>query len=121
MSRKCKFSKFKFNIKYNLKFRITADHIQTDYLREIFKGNSELALALLNDTRLKKKWELGYEHDLLLAYWLAIQKEDIRLASSLVDFDISLRELTTLAILGKKECPYTDKPMEFPKAKKRKE
>ena len=29
--------------------------------------------------------------------------------------------MTTLAILGKKECPYSDKPIAFPKAKKRRE
>ena len=29
--------------------------------------------------------------------------------------------MTTLAILGKKECPYSDEPFTFPKAKKRRE
>lgn len=70
----------------------------------------------MNQKRLDTEWEMGYEHDLLLAYWLAIQKEDIRVASALVDFDQSLREMTTLAILGKSECPYSEKPLKFEKA-----
>lgn len=67
---------------------------------------------MLNQSRLTKCWELGYEHDLLLAYWLAIQKEDITVASSLVDFDTSLRYITTLAMKGKDECPITDVKMD---------
>lgn len=31
----------------------------------------------LNNVRLKKLWDLEYEHDCLLAFWLAIDKEDI--------------------------------------------
>ena len=97
---------------YKLYCRITAEHINTPFLKEIFKGNSEEALDLLNQSRLTKCWELGYEHDLLLAYWLAIQKEDITVASSLVDFDTSLRYITTLAMKGKDECPITDVKMD---------
>jgi hypothetical protein len=48
-------------------------------------------------------WELSYEQDLLLAFWLAVHKEDIRLTSILMNFDPSLRYICTLAIKRKKE------------------
>lgn len=49
---------------------------------------------------------MDYEHDLLLAFWLAIHKEDIAVASNLIDWDPSLRYMATLAFHGKRElCP----------------
>ena len=72
---------------------------------------------MLNANRQVKKWELNYEHDLILAYWLSIQMEDIRVASSLVNFDTSLRYITCLAIKGKKECKYTDVKIDYRKEK----
>jgi hypothetical protein len=59
-------------LNFKFAFRITPALIKEPFLKAIFKGNSEEALDLLNQQRLKKTWELEYEHDLILAYWLAI-------------------------------------------------
>ena len=73
---------------------------------------------MLNQNRLSKKFELQYEHDIILAFWLAIQKEDIRVASNLVDFYTSLRYITTIAIKCKKECKYTENKVNYKYSKK---
>ena len=89
---------------------ITSDKIEADYLKYIFAGESQKALDNLNkEVRSKKTWELQYEHDLLLAFWLAVDKEDIWLTSILMNFDPSIRFIATLALKRKKECKPIDR------------
>ena len=91
-------------------FRITADDIETPYLKAIFNGESQKALDLLNATRAENIWEGKYEYDIILAFWLAIQKEDIQVAAHLINFDLQLRYIATLAFYRKKECKYDKTP-----------
>ena len=72
-------------------------------MKAIFSGNSEDALKFLNEERLTNNWELNYEHTLLVAFWLAVQKENCKVATNLMNHDLFLRYITTLAIKGQKE------------------
>lgn len=53
--------------------------------------------------RAKEKWDNNCEHDYLLAFWLAVDKEDIRTANMLMNYDPALRYIATLALRRKKE------------------
>ena len=65
---------------------ITANKIKTPYLQEIFRGNSEEAENLIRDLRKTKKWDLSYEHDIMLAFWLAVHMENVEVTQGLVIF-----------------------------------
>ena len=73
-------------------------------------GNTENAINELHLVRLKKQWKYEYEHDLLMAFWLAIDHENIELANKLMNWDLSLRYIAALAIRGKEEMPKDFKP-----------
>ena len=61
--------------------RITANDIKkTDYLKAIFEGNSEEAMDCLREVRSRSKWDKEYEHDFLMAFWLAVHMEDVEVA-----------------------------------------
>lgn len=66
-------------------------------------------MAALRETRSKSKWDKEYEHDVLMAFWLAIHKENVEIAQMLLDFDPPLRYLTVLAINGKGEPKKNNK------------
>ena len=69
--------------------------------------------------RSKKIWEAQYEHDLILAFWLAVDKEDTWLASILMNFDPSIRFIATLALNRKKESKTNFKVREKEKERER--
>ena len=64
----------------NFDTRINADNINIPYLKEIFLGNSEGALAELNKVRATSKWVKEYEHDLLMAFWLAVHCGNVEIS-----------------------------------------
>ena len=105
VSRKSWICKSRDNLLFNKNLfnfaRITANDIKLRYLKHIFKGESDEALTALREKRAESKWDKDYEHDLLMAFWLAIHKEDVLVAQQLIDFDPTLRYLTVLAINGK--------------------
>ena len=88
---------------------ITAEHIKLDYLKAIFEGETDKALRMIEEQRLTNTWELNYEHTLLISFWLAIQKEDLRVATYLMNFDPYLRYVATLAFKGKEEMKHPPK------------
>ena len=92
-------------------YRITEDSIHTPYLREIFAGNTAEAKEALSDERLKheKKWALEFEHDCLLAFWLAVDRGNIEIAKQLLDYDYHFRYIATLAFKRRKEKPARQK------------
>ena len=51
-----------------------------EYLKAIFEGNSEEAMNCLREVRSRSKWDKEYEHDFLLAFWLAVHMEDVEVA-----------------------------------------
>ena len=61
------------------------------------------AVGLLRELRRNVPWTGQYEQDLLLAFWLAVDKENIYLAQRLMDFDLSIRVIVTICMLGEKE------------------
>ena len=50
-----------------------------------------------------KIWLLDFEHDVIIAYWVAIHTLNIEVANKLLSIDPQLRYLTCLAFHGKKE------------------
>ena len=53
--------------------------ISEPYLKEIFLENTEAAVAELHEVRQKKKWDKEFEHDVMIAFWLAVHMENIEL------------------------------------------
>lgn len=66
--------------KFDIVKDFNADLIMEPYLREIFLGNTEQAIEELHKVRLAKVWIQAYEHDLIIAFWLAVHMENIELA-----------------------------------------
>ena len=56
-----------------------------------------------NKKKEKRSWEKNIEYDILLAFWLAIDRENTKIADWLIDWDISLRYIATQSIMGKNE------------------
>lgn len=83
------------------------DHIgnekDTEFLKPLFKGDKDESIEAMWHRRRNVKWELNYEQDLLIAFWLAIHNENLYLAQMWLDFDLSLRYIVALAMKGKKE------------------
>ncbi len=48
-----------------------------------------------NKKKEKRSWEKNIEYDILLAFWLAIDRENTKIADWLIDWDISLRYIAT--------------------------
>ena len=76
-------------------------------MKLIFDRKSAKAYEELIELRNEKHWEKEYEHDLMLAFWLAIHREDLYLIEKLINWDIQLRYLVTLAVKRRKENPST--------------
>lgn len=83
---------------------IKMENIKTKYLKELYKGEGQKAWLSYNQVKNDKKyWEKEYEHDAILAFWLAIDRGDITFLRSLLDWDISFRYIACLAYYKKKE------------------
>lgn len=73
-------------------------------MQAIFKGKSDDAIRLLKEVKQSKnKWKHCFEHDLLMAFWLAVHKEDVEVVRSLIDFEPCLRSIMALAFKRKME------------------
>ena len=84
-------------------YRITLDKIRHDYLKHIFVGNTEEALECLKNTRLDQEWQYSYEHDCLMAFWLAVHMENHQIVQNLINYEPIFRYIATLAFLRKVE------------------
>jgi len=51
----------------------------------------------------KSKWKHCFEHDLLMAFWLGVHKEDVEVVKSLIDTEPCLRSIMMLAFKRKLE------------------
>ena len=94
---------------------ITHKNIKEPYLKAIFQGHSEEAQQHLTQIRLSKLWEYDYEHDALLAFWLAVHKGDIQTVRTILDYDVSFRYIACLAFHRRLE----KSPTEYKKPSKR--
>jgi hypothetical protein len=52
---------------------------------------------------------LNYEHTIFISFILAVQKEDLKVATNLMNYDPYLRYIATLAIKGKREMKVAPK------------
>lgn len=52
-----------------------------------------------------KRWELEWEHDMLMAFWLAIDRNNLPLVRHLASTDLSLRYIAVLNMKRKLEKP----------------
>jgi len=78
--------------------RITEANIKTDWLKDIFGGKSENVIKKIKLLQTTKEWKQDFEFDLIVAFWMAVEKEDFKLANSLMSYDISLKCIATLAM-----------------------
>ena len=77
---------------------IRAEHVKNPILRAIFSGNTEEAIEMMTALRKKEKqWSMNYEHDLLLIFWLAIDKGDTKVLNEMIDYDVSFKHIAILA------------------------
>ena len=94
------------------------DNIKTDFMKAIFLCESDEATNFLRKERATTFWTKEYEQSLLVAFWLAVDKQQIELASSLMDFDISIRHIVTIAFKlsdkGKPVPEFRVKPVDEP-------
>ena len=90
---------------YNVIQEITDQNITEPYLQQIYLENTDEAIKELHIVRQKKQWKKEYEHDLLMAFWFAIDMQNIELANKLINWDLSIRYIAVLAIRGLKERP----------------
>ena len=65
---------------------------------ELRKLNTEEAIEMMTALRKKEKqWSMNYEHDLLLIFWLAIDKGDTKVLNEMIDYDVSFKHIAILA------------------------
>ena len=64
---------------YNVLEEITDQNITEPYLQQIYLGNTDEAIKELHIVRQKKQWKKEYEHDILMAFWFAIDMQNIEL------------------------------------------
>ena len=76
-------------------------------MRDIFNGDEVEAEKSLDRARPNRKWDFDYEFDILMAFWLAIDRENTELVRHLYSIDINLRYIVTLALKGKNEKERT--------------
>jgi len=63
---------------------------------------------------------MNYEHDLMVIFWLAVDKLDIKVVNEIINYDMAFRHNALLALKSKSEMPWDFKPKkkEIKKAKK---
>ena len=84
---------------------IRAGDIISVALREIFIGDEESAIQSINGLQRKNKWIGGFQFDLLMAFWLGVHYGRIKVLNHLIQYDLYLRQLVTLALKGQPEQP----------------
>jgi hypothetical protein len=77
--------------------------IKSPALQYIYDGNVEEAVKAYTSLCHEKNWERDFQFDLLMGFWLAIHCEEIELTKRLMEYDIYLRQLVTLALKNKPE------------------
>ena len=55
------------------------------------------------DIKQAKKWKMQFEHDVLVAFWVAIHAENLEVANKLMSLDPMLRYVACLAFKRKIE------------------
>ena len=100
----------------NMRSRIIVDdmirwtEIQSQVLRDIYLGEDDQAILSINRISREEKWQGGFQFELLIAFWLGIHYGRIKVINHLIQFDIYLRQLVTLALKGKPERPKGYRP-----------
>ena len=84
---------------------IRSTDIKSQALREIFIGDEESAIQSINALQRENKWVGGFQFDLLMAFWLSVHYGRIKVLNHLIQYDIYLRQLVTLALKGQPEKP----------------
>lgn len=63
---------------------IKATDIRTPALREIFIGDEENAIQLINAQQRENKWIGGFQFDLLAAFWLSMHYGRIKVLNHMI-------------------------------------
>ena len=84
---------------------IKESDIEHKALKLIFLGQSEAAIDVIFNLYRDKKWEKGFQFDLLMCFWLSIHVGNKELLNKIMIFDVYLRQLVVLAAKSKREKP----------------
>lgn len=89
---------------------IRSTDIKSQALREIYIGDEDSAIQSINALQRSNKWIGGFQFDLLMAFWLGVHYGRIKVLNHLMQYEIHLRHLVTLALKGQPERPRGYKP-----------
>jgi hypothetical protein len=105
---------------WNMKERVRADEkirsvndINDEGLRLIYEEKTDEAMDLIQTNFIKNKWASDFQFDLLMYFWFAVYTENPHLVTRILEFDIYLRQLVTLAMKGSAEKPHRFKQRKF--------
>ena len=63
-------------------------------------------MDLIQANFIKNKWAGDFQFDLLMYFWFSVYTENPNLVTRILEFDIYLRQLVTLAMKGSAEKPH---------------
>ena len=63
---------------------IKASDIRSPALREIFIGDEENAIQLINGLQRENKWIGGFQFDLLMSFWLSMHYGRIKVLNHMI-------------------------------------
>jgi len=89
---------------------IRVHDIKTKCLKLVYKMDEDAAEKQIRTLSQSKRWDKDFQFDLLMAFWLAVHMESIVLVKRLIEYDVYLRQLVTLAMKNKPEKPKNFKP-----------
>lgn len=80
---------------------INPDDFKQDAFRQIYIGNEEAAIESIGALQRISKWEQGFQFDLLISFWLGVHCGRKKVLNHVMQYDIYLRQLVTLALRNK--------------------
>lgn len=84
---------------------LTPQMIKSKALATIWLEDEEKAIQVIDQLQRESKWDRGFQFDLLCCFWLSVHCECLSVLNQLINFDIYLRQLCTLAMAEKPERP----------------
>ena len=90
---------------------IKPSEIKEQAFREIYIGDEESAIESIGELQRSNKWEGFFQFDLLISFWLSVHFGRMKVLKHVMQYDLYLRQLVTLALLGKpqQQPSYTPK------------
>ena len=99
---------------------LTPTMIKNVALSKIWLQDEDAAIELIDELQRRSKWDRGFQFDLLTCFWLSVHCECLQVLNVIINFDIYLRQLCTLAMAEKPERPRGFRPKNKEKSSKEK-